>query len=114
MASTSRQTKSKYEAQSYKNSVYVDIPLFNLLNISIWYPFGHDRSIYVVDLLDHNVHVLDRKKDNSLVPVKVCKEDVSDASMSDLDFIRIVFCFFLIIHIYIFFILFSSNLGYFI
>lgn len=103
MASTSRQTKSKYEAQSHKNSVYVDIPLFNLLNISIWYPFGHDRSIYVVDLLDHNVHVLDRKKDNSLVPVKVCKEDVSDASMSDLDFRRIVFFCFNYTYIYIYF-----------
>lgn len=27
--------------------------------------------MYVVDLFAHNVHVLDRKKDNSLVPVKV-------------------------------------------
>lgn len=112
MVSTSRQTKSKYEAQSHKNSVYVDIPLFNFLNISIWCPFGHDRSIYVVDLLDHNVHVLDRKKDNSLVPVKVCKEDAGGASMSDLDFRRIVLGFFFVLVKYIFFKLFSSNLGY--
>lgn len=27
--------------------------------------------MYVVDLFGHNVHVLDRNEDNSLVPVKV-------------------------------------------
>lgn len=37
------------------------------------------KSVYVVDLLDHNVHVLDRKKDNSLVPVK----NVSVGSLCD-------------------------------
>lgn len=29
------------------------------------------RHVYVADLFDHNVHVLERKVDNTLVPVKV-------------------------------------------
>lgn len=28
----------------------------------------------MVDIFDHNVHVLERKKDNALVPVKVSYE----------------------------------------
>ena len=33
------------------------------------------RHVYVVNLFAHNVHVLDRKEDNSLVPVKVSDSD---------------------------------------
>lgn len=33
--------------------------------------FVVNRHVYVADLLDHNVHVLERKADNTLVPVKV-------------------------------------------
>lgn len=33
------------------------------------------RHLYVVDLFGHNVHVLDRKEDNLLVPVKVGDAD---------------------------------------
>lgn len=33
-----------------------------------------DRHVYVADVLDHNVHVLERKADNTLVPVKVSFE----------------------------------------
>lgn len=29
------------------------------------------RHIYVADVLDHNVHVLERREGNALVPVKV-------------------------------------------
>lgn len=29
------------------------------------------RHIYVADVFDHNVHVLERKEDNALVSVKV-------------------------------------------
>lgn len=34
------------------------------------------RHIYVADLLDHNVHVLEQKEDNTLVSVKV---NISDS-----------------------------------
>lgn len=52
---------------------YVCIPpdfLFLFLFFSFFF-----RHLYVVDLFGHNVHVLDRKEDNLLVPVKVSDAD---------------------------------------
>lgn len=41
------------------------------LNFFILIFFVIRRHIYVVDLFDHNVHVLERKEDNALVLMKV-------------------------------------------
>lgn len=37
--------------------------------------------MYVVDLFDHNVHVLDRKEDNALVSVKVNNAHLNNMNM---------------------------------
>lgn len=62
MESISRQTKSKTEQVFH---------LLYLHSCLTFFFFNNCRHVYVVDLFAHNVHVLDRKKDNSLVPVKV-------------------------------------------
>lgn len=57
--------------QSRRSSESVNIAQLDANNIYICCRSGPNRSIYVVDLLDLKVHVLDRKQDNTLVPVKV-------------------------------------------
>lgn len=43
--------------------------IYVCLNSSFWFVIY--RHLYVADLFDHNVHVLERKEDNSVASVKV-------------------------------------------
>lgn len=47
---------------------YLSFEISKFLRFNILFLYRH---IYVVDLFDHNVHVLERKEDNGLVTVKV-------------------------------------------
>lgn len=67
MASISRQTKGRkdHRGHAYGNS------FSECLNVVILISFLVYRHIYVVDLFDHSVHVLERKEDNALASLKV-------------------------------------------
>ncbi|XP_070767601.1 serum paraoxonase/arylesterase 2-like isoform X2 [Enoplosus armatus] len=62
-------------AQPWANVVYYSPEEVKVVSEGYYFANGINispdkRHIYVVDLLDHNVHVLERKEDNALVSVK--------------------------------------------
>ncbi|XP_036928721.1 serum paraoxonase/arylesterase 2-like [Acanthopagrus latus] len=61
--------------QPWSNVVYYSPEGVKVVSEGYYFPNGINLSpdkkhVYVVDLLDHNVHVLERKEDNGLVSVK--------------------------------------------
>ncbi|XP_030012806.1 serum paraoxonase/arylesterase 2-like [Sphaeramia orbicularis] len=62
-------------AQPWSNVVYYSPEKVKVVSEGYYFANGINISpdethVYVVDLLDHNVHVLERKEDDALVPVK--------------------------------------------
>ncbi|XP_042279893.1 serum paraoxonase/arylesterase 2-like [Thunnus maccoyii] len=62
-------------AQPWANVVYYSPEKVEVVSEGYYFANGINispdkRHIYVVDLFDHNVHVLERKEDNALAPVK--------------------------------------------
>ncbi|KAM4601061.1 serum paraoxonase/arylesterase 2-like [Polymixia lowei] len=62
-------------SQPWSNVVYYSPEEVKVVSEGYYFANGINispdkRHIYVVDLLDHNVHVLEKKQDNSLIPVK--------------------------------------------